>query len=51
MTDDFELQQLRRITDYIRQARADLAEGLEQMDRTELARVVPADYAPSRSDS
>ena len=49
MTD--ELETLKRIVEYIRQARIDLAEGLEQMDRTELARVVPADYAPSRSDS
>ena len=42
MTDD--LEALKRITEYIRQARADLVEGLAELERSDLARVVPADY-------
>ena len=45
MTD--ELETLKRITDYIRQAREGLAEDLANLERSDLARVVPADYAPS----
>lgn len=43
MTD---LEALQRITQYIRQARADLAEGLAEIERSDLARVVPGADIP-----
>lgn len=36
-----DLDALKRITAYIRQARADLAEGLAELERLEISRVVP----------
>lgn len=39
-----ELEALKQITALIRQASADLAEGLAEIERSDLARVVPKDY-------
>jgi hypothetical protein len=40
------LTALQLITQYIRQARAGLAEDLAEIERSELARVKPSDYMP-----
>lgn len=47
MTD---LETLQRITAYIRQARIELVAGLDEMDRSDLARVVPEAPAHVRED-
>jgi len=41
-----ELDQLKRIVAYIRQAREGLREDLDRMDYEDLSKVVPRDYAP-----
>lgn len=39
-----ELEVLKAITEIIRQARAELAKDLSELDRLDLAKVVPKDY-------